>query len=45
VVCGLWYDRAAVIERLRLDIQRRKWLPPLPRSPWSAAERADDPWS
>jgi hypothetical protein len=45
VICGLSYDRAAVIVRLRLDIQRRKWLPPLPRSPWTAEERAGDPWS
>jgi hypothetical protein len=42
LLCGLLYDRGAVLVRLREAIRERHRLPP---SPWSAQERAEDVWS
>lgn len=39
LLCGLSYDRDAHWRRLELAIRARYRLP---RSPWSAAERAED---
>ena len=41
LLCGFSYDRSEVLLRLRLGIRERHRLP---SSPWSAAERAADPW-
>lgn len=43
LLCGVSYNRTAVLARLRSRILER--LPPIQlKSPWSAAERGDDPW-
>jgi hypothetical protein len=42
VVCGVGYDRGAVLARLQETIRERHRLPP---SPWTSAERAADLWS
>ena len=44
LTCGVSYDRQNVLDQLRSTIQARLKLPPLPKSPWSAEERANDPW-
>lgn len=41
LVCGLRYDRAEVLERLKETIRARHRLPP---SPWTGAERVMDLW-
>lgn len=44
VLCGVAYDRAAFLERLRADIiERFRARRRAPSSPWSAAERSADP--
>ena len=39
LLCGFYYHRTGVLERLADSIRARSRLP---RSPWSAAERSED---
>lgn len=45
VLCGLSYDRAPILDRLRAAIvERYRAKRRAPPSPWTAEERSDDPW-
>ena len=41
LLCGEGYDRGALLDRLRAVMLERHRLP---RSPWTAEERAGDAW-